>query len=220
MTVPGGMPHLRTQLPPKLARRFTLTGALAVALIVLDLFAAHGTFNPSTDPALSPLKNVPPVVQFINDREGIDPQSRNSQPAITPFRFTTFNLPGEKTVNANMGMAYGWQDIRGYDSIIPKQYVDLMDRIAPQAGELLYNRIAPIYSDVAGDATLENPLLDLLNVKYVLTTQSISADGWTEIYRDEGIAVYENSQVLPRALIVPEAQVRRQRINSPCSPRT
>ncbi|MBP7961098.1 MAG: polysaccharide biosynthesis C-terminal domain-containing protein [Caldilineaceae bacterium] len=206
MTVPGRMPHLRTNLPPKLARRFTLTGALAIALIVLDLFAAHGTFNPSTDPALSPLKNVPPVVQFINEREGIDTELAIRHSPFA-FRFTTFNLPGEKTLNANMGMAYGWQDIRGYDSIIPKQYVDLMDRVAPQAGELLYNRIAPIYSNVAGSATLENPLLDLLNVKYVLTTQSITADGWTEIYRDEGIAAYENSQVLPRALIVPEAQV-------------
>ncbi len=85
MTVPGGMPHLRTQLPPKLARRFTLTGALAIALIVLDLFAAHGTFNPSTDPALSPLKNVPPVVQFINDREGIDSQSTQHATRNTPL---------------------------------------------------------------------------------------------------------------------------------------
>ena len=50
---------------------------------------------------------------------------------------------------------------------------EFMDRIAPQENELLYNRIAPLYSNVTGDpyALLDNPLLDLLNVKYVLTEQ-------------------------------------------------
>ncbi len=48
-------------------------------------------------------------------------------------------------------MYYGWHDVRGYDSIIPRQYVALMDQIAPQANELLYNQIAPLYSQPGGD---------------------------------------------------------------------
>lgn len=183
-----------------------------IALVALDLYAAHGRFNPASDPALSPLNpaNVPPVVKFINDREGIDTQhaTRNTPP-ITSWRFTTFNLPGEKTFNANVGMYYGWQDIRGYDSIIPRQYVGLMDRIAPQANELLYNRIAPLYSNSNGDvyAILDNPLLDLLNVKYVLTEHYIPNPSWQEIYRDATMGVYENQDVLPRTLLAPEAKV-------------
>ena len=64
-------------------------GALPYAFIValfLDLNSVHGSFNPATDAALSPLKNVPPVVQFINQKEGI-----GTDPAIgyAPFRFTT-----------------------------------------------------------------------------------------------------------------------------------
>jgi len=176
-----------------------------IALVALDLYAAHGHFNPASDPTLSPLTptNTPPVVQFLNEREGID---LNRQ---FLWRFTTFNLPGEKTFNANVGMYYGWQDIRGYDSIIPRQYVALMDRIAPQANELLYNRIAPLYSNVSGDvyAILDNPLLDLLNVKYVLTQHYLPNPSWREIYRDAAIGVYENLEVLPRVLIVPEAKV-------------
>ncbi len=180
-----------------------------IALVALDLYAAHGRFNPASDPALSPLNpaNTPPVVKFINEREGIDTQhaTRNTQ----PWRFTTFNLPGEKTFNANVGMYYGWQDIRGYDSIIPRQYVTLMDRVAPQANELLYNRIAPLYSNSSGDVygVLDNPLLDLLNVKYMLTPHYLPNPTWQEIYRDPAIAVYENQELLPRAFIVPEARV-------------
>ncbi|MEZ4559885.1 MAG: oligosaccharide flippase family protein, partial [Caldilineaceae bacterium] len=68
---------------------------------------------------------------------------------------------------------------------------------------------APLYSNVTGDpyAVLDNPLLDLLNVKYLLTEHYVPNPAWTEIYRDESIGVYENREVMPRVFIVPEAQV-------------
>ena len=191
--------HLQSPISQSLNR--TIPFAL-ILLTALDLFLAHGSFNPATDPALSPLteQGTPPVVRFINEREG------NLAP---PWRFTTFNAPGAKTFNANVGMYYGWQDIRGYDSIIPRQYVDLMNRLQPQANELLYNRIAPVYSQPGGDvyAALDSPLLDLLNVKYLLTEHYAPNPGWQEIYRDDAIGVYENQEVLPRAFIARRAEV-------------
>ena len=199
----------------------TFAALLLIALTIADLWLAHGRFNPASPTALSPLSEagVPPVVAFINQREGAaDPQS----PIVNPqssmsfplWRFTTFDAPGDKTFNANVGMYYGWQDIRGYDSIVPRQYVEFMNRIAPQENELLYNRIAPLYSNVSGDvyggdiyAVLDNPLLDLLNVKYLLTEHYAPNPSWEEIYRDESMGVYENREVMPRAFIVPEARV-------------
>lgn len=192
--------------------RFQSVVVALIVITILDLYAIHGRFNPASDPALSPLlpTNVPPVVKFINAREGIT-QSPNTAPQspLAPWRFTTFNLPGPKTFNANVGMYYGWQDIRGYDSIIPRQYVDLMNRIAPQAGELLYNRIAPLYGHFGPDlyAPLDNPLLDLLNVKYIFTEYVIPNPTWRPIYHDGVIRVYENQEVMPRVFIVPTAQV-------------
>ncbi len=181
-------------------------------LLFLDLFAAHGTFNPATDPALSPLRNVPPVVQFINERENLPPGDSTADSgtqATAPWRFTTFDPPGAKTFNANTGMYYGWQDIRGYDSIIPRQYVDLMNRVADQSGELLYNRIAPLYQ--AGPnpyAALENPLLDLLGVKYVITESVVpNAATWRQVYEDGAVRVYENREVFPRAFVARQAVV-------------
>jgi O-antigen/teichoic acid export membrane protein len=197
-------------------------GVLAVAIVFFDLFAAHGTFNPATDPALSPLKNVPPVVEFINQREGLTTDANTQYPIPNPqsptWRFTTFDLPGAKTFNANVGMYYGWQDIRGYDSIIPKQYVDLMNRVADQSGELLYNRIAPLYETGISPYGINNPLIDLLGVKYLLTEQAIPAvDGWTQVYplpasptvgeEPSLVRVYENSEAFPRAFIAQQALV-------------
>ena len=186
-----------------------LLAAALIALTVLDLFVAHGHFNPASDPALSPRtpQGTPPVVTFVEEREA--QLAAENPPAAGPWRFTTFNAPGEKTFNANVGMYYGWHDIRGYDSIIPLQYARLMERIQPQDDELLYNRIAPLYAEQGGDvyAVLDNPLLDLLNVKYVLSEHAIPNPTWQEVYRDESIGVYENSEVLPRVLLVPEARV-------------
>ncbi|MBW7881967.1 MAG: oligosaccharide flippase family protein [Caldilineaceae bacterium] len=191
------------QGPTSSPLRYHLFALALVFFTVLDLFLAHGRFNPAADPALSPLtqQGEPPVVTFLNDRE----QGGDGM----PWRFTTFNVPGEKTFNANMGMYYGWHDIRGYDSIIPAQYVALMNRLQPQENELLYNRIAPLYTAQGGDvyAVLDNPLLDLLNVKYLLTEHAVPNPGWQEIYRDDAIRVYENLEVMPRVFIVPEAQV-------------
>ncbi len=105
-------------------------------------------------------------------------------------------------------MYYGWQDIRGYDSIIPKQYVALMNRLADQRGELLYNRIAPLYTDGRDFAVLDNPLLDLLNVRFLLTEELLPPrPDWVLVYDQGGMRVYENREVLPRVFIVPEAQV-------------
>ncbi len=187
-------------------RRVTIPIGALILLTLVDLYAAHGRFNPASDPALSPLvpENIPPVVRFLNERENVSDAQLS-----TPWRFTTFNLPDEKTFNANVGMYYGWQDVRGYDSIIPRQYTEFMERIAPQANELLYNKIAPLYSNVSAEpyAVLDNPLLDLLGVNYVLTTHYLPNPSWREVYRDEAIAAYENLEVLPRVQIIPTAQV-------------
>ncbi|MXZ21897.1 MAG: oligosaccharide flippase family protein [Caldilineaceae bacterium SB0665_bin_25] len=207
----GGTPADMPRYPTIKGRLVTALPYAFVALLALDLFAVHGSFNPAAEPSLSPLRNVPPVVQYINQRENA---GSSSEIQYAPFRFSTFDAPGSKTFNANVGMYYGWQDIRGYDSIIPKQYVDLMNRVADQSGELLYNRIAPIYASGSSAnghnpfAALENPLLDLLGVKYLLTELVVpNSDTWRKVHEDDALRVYENLEAFPRAFIATEAVV-------------
>ena len=199
-----GSPTVRGFLVPALPYAF-------VAFLALDLFAVHGSFNPAAERSLSPLRNVPPAVQYIDQRESA---GMSNEVQYAPFRFTTFDPPGSKTFNANVGMYYGWQDIRGYDSIIPKQYVDLMNRVADQSGELLYNRIAPIYASGNSAnghnpfAALENPLLDLLGVKYLLSELVVpNSDTWQKVFEDDVVRVYENLEAFPRTYIATEAVV-------------
>jgi hypothetical protein len=49
--------------------------------------------------------------------------------------------------------------------------------------------------------TLQSPVLDLLQVKYILSAQQLSADGLRLVHDDE-LRIYENVSVMPRASFV------------------
>jgi O-antigen/teichoic acid export membrane protein len=170
--------------------RIPIWQLLAVLTIALDLLIFGWGFNPAANPAW--LDFTPPSIEVLKGRavEG------------EPWRLTTYQPEGStKTLNPNIPWFHGLQDIRGYDSIIPAQYVHYMRAIEGQ-GELLYNRIAPIY----GLENLSSPLLDLLGVRYVVTEGQIPNAGYELLYEDE-VRIYENTDVLPRAFALPRVEV-------------
>ncbi|MHB8752446.1 MAG: oligosaccharide flippase family protein, partial [Aggregatilineales bacterium] len=173
-------------LPRWLGKR-PIWEAMAVTVIALDLIAATWGFNPAADPAW--LHFTPPPIAWL---QAHDPQS---------WRFTVIDA-GSKPLNANVGWLFGLQDISGYDSIIPKQYVDYMQGLQPQ-GMLIYNRIATPTADHL--ETIDSPLLDQLSVKYIVSETPIDLSAhpkYRQVYADGGVTIYENTQVWPRAVIL------------------
>jgi O-antigen/teichoic acid export membrane protein len=171
----------------------TIWEPLALGVIALDLIAAGWGFNPAADPAI--LTYTPPSVEFLRQDTGL-------------WRFTTFDTPQCrptlddetepcKPFNANLGWYFNLYDVRGYDSIFPMQYRRYMELIQPQ-GELEFNRIAPISDPLA----LDSPLLDLLNVKYVITQVPVDNPKYTLVYSAE-VQIYQNQTVAPRAYTAP-----------------
>ncbi len=171
---------------------------VALGVIVLDLWLVSADFNPRAEPAWLDFR--PPAVLWLEQHQ--DPAQ--------PWRFTTLQDPLEqKTYNANLGMYSRLHDVRGYDSIIPRQYAEYMSQIQTQ-GDLLYNRIAPIYTP--NFAALDDPLFHLLGVRYVVTTQTIPNPDYHLVYEGE-VRIYENRQAFPRVLFVPQAlQVEPDRL--------
>lgn len=172
-------------LPERLGRH-PVWKPLALVLIIADLFVIGLGFYPSADPKIADF--TPPAIQFLQQ----DPSY---------YRITSYDGPDTKVLNPNVGMLYHLSDIRGYDSIIPKQYANLMGALAPQ-DQLLNNRIAPFYNP----DPLSSPIVNLLNVKYVLTERPVPNSGYTLVY-DQEIKIYRNESVLPRAFLVPQARV-------------
>jgi len=175
--------HHASRLP------FPLWQPLAIVILIADLFIIGFGFYPRADPRLAEF--TPPAVKFLQQDQSY-------------YRITSYDArggPENKVFNPNVGMFYHIADIRGYDSIIPKQYADLMGLLAPQ-DELLNNRIAPFYNP----DPLDSPIVNLLNVKYVLTTRPLPNAGYTLVYDGE-IKIHRNDRVLPRAFMVPRARV-------------
>ena len=188
----GGIVFLASRTRLRLPRRLGGWAAwqgLAVAVIALDLMAAFWGFNPAADPAL--LDFTPPALEWL--------QGQYAQHG--PFRITTLDAPGAATMNANIPWMFGLEDVRGYDSIIPKRYTDTMALISPQF-QLEFNRVAPLTTD--HPEALGSELLNLLNVRYLVSETEVNNPIWELVYEDEAVRIYENRHVLPRAFTLPE----------------
>jgi O-antigen/teichoic acid export membrane protein len=139
-------------LRPSPTMKIPLWQTLALALTAVDLIIASWGFNPASDPAL--LDFTPPAIEWLLNQPG-------------EWRYTTLDDPNQRPLmQANLGWRYGLDDIRGYESIIPAQYVDYMRRVAPQ-NQLDFNRVAPLYTTDAGE--IDWGRLAWLNVRYVIT---------------------------------------------------
>jgi O-antigen/teichoic acid export membrane protein len=159
---------------------------MAAGLIVLDIWAANRGFHAANDPALLAYK--PELVEWLQAQPGL-------------WRLTSFAPHGDKPFNANAGWLFNLADVRGYDSIIPKQYTAYMAAIEPQ-GELPFNRVQPIVNW----ESLNSPLLDVLGVKFVITAETIDLPHYQLAWQGEGLRVYENLGVAPRAYTLPQTQ--------------
>jgi O-antigen/teichoic acid export membrane protein len=156
---------------------------LAALLIIGDFYWANRKFNAAEDPAMLAYK--PALVSWLEAQPG-------------HWRLTSFTPHGDKPFNANSAWLYDLQDVRGYDSIIPKQYTNYMAAIEAQ-NALPFNRVQPI----ANWESLNSPLLDVLGVRYVISSEAIALPKLQQVWEGEAVLVYENLAVAPRAYTLP-----------------
>ena len=152
-----------------LAGRWRYWTVLAFVLIVAIVTFVHrqsGDSMPATDPGLLDFK--PQMVQFLEQQPG-------------DWRFTSFESRVANHSNANMGWLFGFDDVRGYDSIINKQYTDYMDTAIEPQNELPFNRVARSKDW----QSINSPLLDLLGVGLSSVTPELDLPKLQEVWRGE-----------------------------------
>jgi hypothetical protein len=98
---------------------------------------------------------------------------------------------------------FGIEDAGGYASFFPRRYAEYVFLSQSEGGELPAE--FPRWCSFHG---IGSPLLDVLNVKYVLMPKlaQVPERHFRLVYEGEA-QVYENLQVFPRAFFVPRAQV-------------
>jgi len=175
------MPPFRWRLYPRWltrsGQRARVWAGFSILLIFLDLFLVGASYNPTIEP--EHIYPTPQAIQFLHRDTEI-------------YRVAGLGL----TLMPNSSMVYQLSDVRGYDAVAPKRYMDLFDRMEDSA------RVSLFWLLEKANA----PLLDLLNVKYILTRQELGGR-WKLVYQGgDGMNVYQNENVMPRAFVVHQAE--------------
>ncbi|MDP8229665.1 MAG: YfhO family protein [Candidatus Gorgyraea atricola] len=95
----------------------------------------------------------------------------------------------KKRMVSNRGVSFGIYDAYGYGSLYNKRHDQVIEAITEK------------------DLPTETNLLDLLNVKYVISPKDFEASGYRLVKKGEKANIYENENVLPRAFLVDKAVV-------------
>jgi len=110
----------------------------------------------------------------------------------TPGPWRMMSTPG--VFPPNSAMAYGLEAVEGYESLFPRRYREYMTKI-----DASVSRDPNFHGIVL--SRYDSPLLDLLNVRFLVTDQQLSAPDLRLVYED-GVRIYERASALPRAFVV------------------
>jgi hypothetical protein len=107
----------------------------------------------------------------------------------------------------NAATSYGLQDIQGYNAVHLALYDEYMTALNGQTQNRHFSNVSP--------EGLDSPLLDLLNVRYIVTPAVTSPnrtymqklkDTFPTAYKDDRVQILENRETFPRAWIVHSAK--------------
>jgi hypothetical protein len=167
--------------------------ALAIALIVVDLFRANMGYNPAI-----PIRNatVPATgaVRYLQSR--------------VPNRFVGVSTELlSQPLPADVGMNFGLYDARGYDYPVDKRFDALWRRsVAPGVGDFTQPEEFAASTPAAVHALGLLSVSDLLQGPLQAIKSPITAPGVRVAYRGRDGVVYASDRALPRVLLVDHQQ--------------
>lgn len=176
---------------------------LVLLLVFGDLAWLQFRFNPVHRP--DQMASTPGI-EFLTRDDG-----------RPPFRVARYGADAHFVLPPDSGMVYRIQDIQGWDVLFPRRYQRLMNLIEPGVAAK-HHLVGPFRAH----QSLSSPLVDLLGVRYVLTHADGGphpAQGFVPAYpltddgafrheqiEREGLVIYENTECLPRAFLVPQVR--------------
>ncbi|MFA4880072.1 MAG: YfhO family protein [Candidatus Doudnabacteria bacterium] len=161
---------------------------LFLLLTLADLFYIGWFYNPMPTKRGDVFPEIPPVAFLKQDHSLYRVSSTDGWNVIFPNALANYNV-------SDIGVEYNIYLLR-YDEYM--SFIENNDR-ANLTNQFHTNLWLTRYN---------SPLLDLFNVKYILTPpeQKIKDEGFKLVYNQE-IKIYENQKALPRVFLVPQAEV-------------
>lgn len=156
------------------------------------------------------------AVEFLRERQiaapgryiGVDDSQRaiaDGQMVLYRYQFASPET-GALLVN-NRGTLHGLPDAQGYNPVQPRRFVEYLTALNGHTQEYHDANVYP--------AGLTSPLLDLLNIRYIVVPVQTPEESarflarypeLTPIYADDQVQVLENTEALPQAWIVHDAR--------------
>lgn len=164
---------------------------LSLVMVFLVWFDLAGSSNIDINPALSRkiLHQTTPNIQYLLKDKSLyriftSPQINKENDLIRGTSYEKGMLASKDQLANNRLIEYGISDSRGYFSIHNRNYIKVMSLI-----------------DTAPEPSSTN-LLDMLNVKYILTLKPIHDRNCVLVNRGYNSYLYQNLACLPRAYLV------------------
>jgi len=162
---------------------------LLVALLAADLIGFGLRYNTRARP--EELYPETPSLAFLRSRPG-------------PFR-VVMDARGRFLINSLV--PFGIEEVGGYSSFYPERAGRLLSFV--EYGGAVFGGAA--FDRWIQLSRTDSPLLDLMNVRYILTAPGAGPRGnarFREVFRGD-LGVWENLEAMPRAYLVRNALVRR-----------
>ncbi len=175
-----------------------LFAALAIALVVADLFQAGMGYNPAI-PQSHAVQPVTPAIRFLQQ------QVPARYVAVTPYG-------GFNPFPPDVNLRYGLYDLRGYDLPVVSQFGKLWSSYVAPATDLLPldTPVVPLSIGTNGLSPDALRVLSLYGVRDVLAdtrTPPLHITGLHLVYNGYDARIYANDAVLPRTWLVTRQDV-------------
>lgn len=166
-----------------------ISAGLATLLLVLiagyDVISVGQRY--SNDNSMVP-KDFDAQRTIEQTRRPLDTWLANNVQTVEPWSYRVFPLSDNAFNNAIP--SYFYPSLGGYSGARMAIYDDIMSR-----------------SIFVGDFGLNVGLLNMLNTKYLTYTSGLILPGFEPVHESDGVVVYENKNVLPKAWFIDHAEV-------------
>lgn len=173
--------HIASQKKILSSKKISLYSAIVFLLITTGVglrFAKK--YTPFTNPEFLYPKSQ--ILTYLKENQGISRYMTTDGMIMTP----------------NTNMAYDLFTIEGYDPIYLESYGRLI--YATELGE--YPDKSRGYNRTVTTDRIASPIIDILNVKHILTFDELEADKFTFVMQEGITKLYENTQVFPKAFVI------------------
>ena len=150
------------------------------ALTVIELYRFAYKFTP-----FSRLEWIFPQTKIISYLQ--------AQPK--PFRIISTD---RRIMHPNISSYYGIESVDGYDPLYLKKYGQF---VASWQGREYKDQV-PSFNRIVTPQKLDSPVINLLNVEYVLSFDEIKNPGFVKVMEEGETKLYKNQNYLPRVFFV------------------